>query len=616
MRKFKTESQKILDIMINSIYTNKEIFLRELISNCSDAIDKLYFKSLTENISGLTRDDFFIRVDVDKEARTITVSDNGIGMTADELDGNLGVIARSGSSEFKQQNSDENIDIIGQFGVGFYSAFMVAKKVRVLSLKYGESEANVWTSNGVEGYDVKPSTKDANGTEITLYLKDDTEEENYSRFLEEYTLRDLIKKYSDYIRYPIKMMVSEYQSGADGEEGKDVVVDKTINSMTPLWVKNKGEVKEEEYNEFYKANFYDYEDPLLVIHTKVEGKVDYKALLFVPAKAPYDYYSKTYEKGLKLYTAGVMISEKCADLLPDCFSFVRGLVDSDLPLNISRETIQQNHQLKAIAENLQSKIQKELLGLMGKDREKYEKFYKAFGLQLKYGVYADWGMHKDLLQDLLMWRSVKEDKMVSLKEYVEAMPEGQTAIYYGVGKSVAMVKAMPQSEQLLDKGYDILCCDTDIDEFAIKVLRDYQEKSFANIADEAAEESEDKPAEDHQDVFDYAKERLGDKVSKVKPTTRLKSHAVCLTAGGEVSLEMERVLNAMPNAEGNVRAERVLEINTTHPVFDKLCALYATDKEQAADLIDVLYDHACMSVGLSIDNPADYVAKVTKLLTE
>ena len=616
MRKFKTESQKILDIMINSIYTNKEIFLRELISNCSDAIDKLYFKSLTENISGLTRDDFYIRVDVDKEQRTITVSDNGIGMSADELDSNLGVIARSGSLDFKQQNTDENIDIIGQFGVGFYSAFMVAKKVRVLSRKYGEDNANVWTSNGVEGYDIKPSTKDTNGTEITLYLKDNTEEEDYDRFLQEYTLRDLIKKYSDYIRYPIRMTVSEWQpADEEGGEEKETKVDKTINSMTPLWVKNKNEVKEEEYNEFYKSNFHDYENPLLVIHTKVEGKVDYKALLFIPARAPYDYYSKNYEKGLKLYTAGVMISEKCADLLPDCFSFVRGLVDSDLPLNISRETIQQNHQLKGIADNLKSKIQKELLSLMDKDRQKYEDFYKAFGLQLKYGAYADWGMNKELLQDLLLWRSVKEDKLVSLKEYVEAMPEGQTSIYYGIGKSVAMVKAMPQSEQLLDKGYDILCFDTDIDEFAVKMLRDYKEKSFANIADEAVEDDDAAP-DAHQDVIDFAKQRLGDKVAKVKPTTRLKSHAVCLTAMGDVSLEMERVLNAMPNAEGNVRAERVLEINVEHPVFAKLCALYGTDQEAAGDLVDVLYAHACMSVGLNIDNPAEYVAKVTKLLTD
>ena len=615
MRKFKTESQKILDIMINSIYTNKEIFLRELISNCSDAIDKLYFKSLSENISGLTRDSFSIRVDVDKDERTITVSDNGIGMTAEELDSNLGVIARSGSSEFKAANVDDNIDIIGQFGVGFYSAFMVAKKVKVLSKKYGETEANVWTSSGVEGYEIKPAEKEGYGTEITLYLKDDTDEENYDRFLEEYTLRDLIKKYSDYIRYPIVMQVTEYQKAEEGEEEQEVKVNKTVNSMTPLWVKNKSEVKEEEYNEFYKANFYDYEDPLLVIHTKVEGKVDYKALLYVPAKAPYDYYSKNYEKGLKLYTAGVMISEKCADLLPDCFSFVKGLVDSDLPLNISRETIQQNHQLKAIAANLETKIQKELLSLMEKDREKYEKFYKAFGLQLKYGAYADWGMHKDLVQDLLLWRSVKDDKMVSLKEYVEAMPEGQPAVYYGVGRSVEMVKAMPQSEQILDKGYDVLCFDADIDEFAVKMLRDYKEKTFANIADEVAEESEEK-ADDHQDVFDFAKEHLGDKVSKVKPTQRLKSHAVCLTAMGDVSLEMERVLNAMPNAEGNVRAERVLEINTTHPVFDKLVKLFAEDKDKAADLVDVLYDHACMSVGLAVDNPASYVAKVTKLLTE
>lgn len=614
MRKFKTESQKILDIMINSIYTNKEIFLRELISNCSDAIDKLYYKSLTENL-GLSRDDFYIQVDVDRDQRTITVSDNGIGMSADELDSNLGVIARSGSLDFKQHTEDDNIDIIGQFGVGFYSAFMVAKKVRVLSRKYGEDAANAWVSNGVEGYDVKPSQKAEPGTQITLYLKDNTDEEDYDRYLQQYTLSDLIKKYSDYVRYPIRMLVTEYRKEEGDEADKPVEVLKTINSMTPLWVKNKSEVSKEEYDEFYKSNFHDFEDPLLVIHTKVEGKVDYKALLYVPARAPYDYYSKNYEKGLKLYTAGVMISEKCADLLPDCFSFVRGLVDSDLPLNISRETIQQNHRLKAIADNLESKIQKELLSMLDKDRDKYETFYHAFGLQLKYGVYADWGMHKDLLQDLLMWRSVKEDKLISLKEYVAAMPEGQTSIYYGIGRSVAMVKAMPQSEQLLDKGYDVLCFDTDIDEFAIKMLRDYQDKPFANIADEAVEEGEAQD-EAHKDVFDFAKQHLGDKVAKVKPTTRLKSHAVCLTAQGDVSLEMERVLNAMPNAEGNVRAERVLELNTDHPLFAKLCALYGTDPERAGDLVDVLYDNACMSVGLAVDNPADYVAKVSKLLVD
>lgn len=617
MRKFKTESQKILDIMINSIYTNKEIFLRELISNASDAIDKLYYKSLTQNIGGLTRDDFAIRLTVDEAARTLTVSDNGIGMTADELDSNLGVIARSGSQEFKAAaEQSDGIDIIGQFGVGFYSSFMVAKKVRVLTKKYGEDEAHVWVSNGVEGYDIKPSTKEEHGTEITLYLKDDTDEEEYSDYLTEYKLRELVKKYSNYIRYPIKMMVTCYRSGEEGKE-EEYQEEQTVNSQVPLWVKNKNEVSEEEYDTFYRTNFYDSDKPLLTIHTRVEGKVDYKALLFVPARAPYDYYSKTYEKGLKLYTSGVMISEKCADLLPDCFSFVRGLVDSDLSLNISRETIQQNHQLRAIADNLKSKIQKELLALQKSDRAKYEDFYKAFGLQLKYGIYAEWGMNKDLLQDLLLFRSVKEDKQVTLKEYVEAAPEGQPAIYYGIARNVAAVRSMPQSESLLAKGYDILCFDTDIDEFAARVLREYDKKEFKNIADEAvAEEDAAKGDQTRQDVLDFVQEQLGDKVGKVKGTTRFKTHAVCLSASGDVSLEMERVINSMPNAEGGVKANRVLEINTEHPAFAKLCALYDTDLESAKDLVDVLYDQACMVAGLAIEDAAAYVAKVTALLTK
>ena len=617
MRKFKTESQKILDIMINSIYTNKEIFLRELISNASDAIDKLYYQSLTENIGGLTRDDFAIRLVVDSQARTLTVIDNGIGMTADELDANLGVIARSGSQEFKaataQDGQANGIDIIGQFGVGFYSSFMVAKKVRVLSRKYGTDQANVWTSNGVEGYEIKPSTMDGHGTQITLYLKDDTDEEQYGRFLTEYTLRELVTKYSNYIRYPIKMMVTDYQTDDEGNETQ-TQTEQTVNSQVPLWVKNKNEVTQEEYDTFYKTNFYDSEAPLLTIHTRVEGKVDYKALLYVPARAPYDYYSKSYEKGLKLYTSGVLISEKCAELLPDCFSFVRGLVDSDLSLNISRETIQQNHRLRAISDNLKTKIQKELLALQKNDPEKYDKFYAAFGLQLKYGVYADWGYNKDLLQDLLMFRSVKEDKMVSLRTYIEAAPEGQTAIYYGIARNLAAVKAMPQSEGLLADGYDILLFDTDIDEFAVRVLREYEGKEFKNIADEAVAQDA-APDTQRQDVLDFAQQHLGDKVSKVKGTTRFKTHAVCLSAAGDVSLDMERVINAMPNTDGAVKAERVLEINVEHPAFARLCDLYDSDRDAAADLVDVLYAQACMIAGLTLDDAADYVAKVTRLLT-
>ncbi len=613
MRKFKTESGKVLDIMINSIYTKKEIFLRELISNASDAIDKLYYQSLTGTISGLSRDMFAIRLSVDKEQRTLTIADNGIGMTADELDSNLGVIARSGSMDFKQANDNEDIDIIGQFGVGFYSAFMVAKKVRVLSKKYGEDTANVWLCNGIEGYEIKPSQKEEHGTEITLYLRDNTEEEDYDRFLQEYTLRDLITRYSNYIRYPIRMAVTQYRSGDDvKEEDREYVEEQTVNSMTPLWVKSKGSVEQSEYDEFYKNNFYDSKPPVLTIHTAVEGKVDYKALLFVPSRAPYDYYSKSYEKGLKLYTSGVMISEKCEDLLPDCFSFVKGLVDSDLQLNISRETIQHNYQLRAIADNLKNKIQKELLALLKNDRDKYIAFYEQFGLQLRYGVYADWGMNKELLQDLLLFYSVKQDKLITLKEYTDAMPEGQDVIYYGVGKTPGMVRNMPQSEVLLDKGYDILCFDSDIDEFAAKVIATYADHSFASIANDNPDDDVKDTA--HEDVIAAMQEYLGDKVTRVKATTRLRKHAVCLVAAGEISLEMERVYSAMPNADGSIKAQRVLEINTDHAAFAKLCAYYGTDRELFETLSDVLYDQACLAAGLTLPDAADYVDKVTRLL--
>ena len=612
MKKFKTESQKILDIMINSIYTNKEIFLRELISNASDAIDKLYYKSLTDNL-GLNRDDFAITVDYDPQARTLSVTDNGIGMSEEELDANLGVIARSGSEEFKRQNLDDNVDIIGQFGVGFYSGFMVASKIEVTTRKYGEEEAHLWRSVGAEGYEIKPCERETNGTTVKLYLKDNTEEERYDDYCEEYTLRDLIKRYSDYIRYPIKMKVTEYRYGEDvKEEDRTYQEVKTINSMVPLWVKAKKDVTQEEYDGFYRATFHDGEAPLLTIHTSVEGKVDYKALLFVPAKAPYDYYSKEYEKGLKLYTAGVMISERLADLLPDCFSFVKGLVDSDLPLNISRETIQHNYQLKAIADNIKSKIQKELLALLKNDRAKYETFFKAFGLQLKYGVYADWGLNKEFLQDLILFESVKEGKQITFAEYVAAMPEGQTDIYYGVGKSALAVKSMPQSEALLAKGYDILVLSQDIDEFALRSMRSYQDKPFKSIAQEIPQEEGDGA---HKDVLDALKEVLGDKVGKVVSSKALGSHAVCLTASGEVSLEMERVLNAMPNAMGGIKAERVLSVNEDHPAFAKLCAYYGTDKPLFDDLAEVLYDQAVLAAGLELDDPQGYVDKVTKLLS-
>lgn len=613
MKKFKTESQKILDIMINSIYTNKEIFLRELISNASDAIDKLYYQSLTNNL-GLNRDDFAITIDYDAKERTLSVSDNGIGMNQEELDSNLGVIAKSGSQDFKALNQDDNIDIIGQFGVGFYSGFMVADKIEVTTRKYGEEQAYLWRSVGAEGYEIKPGERESHGTTVKLFLKPNTDEERYDEYVEEYTLRDLIKRYSDYIRYPIKMKVTEYRYGEDvKDEDRTYQEVKTINSMVPLWVKAKKDITEEEYNGFYRATFHDGEAPLLTIHTAVEGKVDYKALLFVPAKAPYDYYSKEYEKGLKLYTSGVMISERMADLLPDCFSFVKGLIDSDLPLNISRETIQHNYQLKAIADNIKSKIQKELLALLKSDRARYETFFKAFGLQLKYGIYADWGMNKEFLQDLILFDSVKEGKQVTFAEYVAAMPEGQTDIYYGVGKTALAVKSMPQSEALLDKGYDILVLSQDIDEFVLRSMQTYADKPFKSIAQALPEEEGDGA---HQDVLDAVKEVLGDKVGKVVAAKSLGSHAVCLTAAGEVSLEMERVLNAMPNAQGGLKADRVLSINPDHAAFAKLCAYYGTDRPTFELLTQVLYDQAVLAAGLELDDPPGYVDKVTQLLSK
>ncbi len=612
MKKFKTESQKILNIMINSIYTNKEIFLRELISNASDAIDKLYFQSLTQNL-GLNREDFAINVDYDPDQRTLSISDNGIGMSEEELDANLGVIAKSGSEDFKATNQGDDIDIIGQFGVGFYSGFMVADKIEVVTKKYGEEEAHLWRSVGAEGYEIKPAQRDSHGTTVTLYIKPNTEDERYDEYLEEYTLRDLIKRYSDYIRYPIKMKVTEYRYGEDvKDEDRTYQEVKTVNSMVPLWVKPKKDVTQEQYDEFYRATFHDGEAPLLTIHTSVEGKVDYKALLFVPAKAPYDYYSKEYEKGLKLYTSGVMISERLPDLLPDCFSFVKGLVDSDLPLNISRETIQHNYQLKAIADNIKSKIQKELLNLLKNDRAKYETFFKAFGLQLKYGVYADWGLNKEFLQDLILFESVKEGKQITFAEYVDAMAEGQTEIYYGVGKSALAVKSMPQSEALLAKGYDILVLSQDIDEFALRSMRSYRDHDFKSIAQELPQEEGETA---HKDVLDGIKEVLGDKVSKVKASTALGSHAVCLTAGGEVSLEMERVLNAMPNAMGGVKAERVLSVNPDSAVFGKLCAYFGTDRPAFETLSQVLYDQAVLAAGLELEDPQGYVDRVTQLLS-
>lgn len=622
MKKFKAESQKVLDMMINSIYTNKEIFLRELLSNCSDALDKLYFKSLNGGLNGMTREDFKIEIEVDKDKRTLTISDNGIGMTKDELENNLGVIAKSGSQDFKNENKDSadkgDISIIGQFGVGFYSAFMVADKVEVLSKAYGSDEAYLWVSSGAEGYDVKPAVKAANGTQITLYLKPDTEDEKYSEFLEEYKIRSLVKKYSDYIKYPIKMMTTHYEAPEkEGEEGKETQSLETINSMTPLWKKNKNEITEEEYNEFYKSVFMDYEDPLKVIHMSAEGVVDFKALLFIPANAPYNYYSKNYEKGLKLYTNGVLIADKNKDLLPDYFGFVKGIVDSEVDLNVSRETVQQSRQLKLIASNIEKKIKNELTSMLETDREKYEKFYKAFGLQLKFGLYESWGSKKDVLQDLLMFHSVKEDKLITFKEYVSKMSEDQKYIYYATGKSVDGIKLLPQCEKVIESGYDILCFTDDVDEFAIKFLTKYDEKEFRSVSSSDLGLKEEETAyEDAKEITDFMKEALDGKVADVKISARLKSHPVCISAQGDVSVEMEKVLNANPNKQMDVKAEKVLEINANHPIYGKIKSLFETDKDKLKKLTKVLYAQAQLIEGLTVENPTEITDVICGLLSE
>ncbi len=625
MKSFKTQSKRVLDLMINSIYTHKEIFLRELLSNCSDAIDKLYYKGLKEGLSGLTRNDFSIRIGVNKEERTLTITDNGIGMSESDLENNLGTIAQSGSLAFKEANADakdkEDVNVIGQFGVGFYSAFMVADKVEVISKAFGETEAHKWVSSGTEGYDILPAEREGNGTTIILHLKPDTDDDKYSSYLEEYEIRQLVKKYSDYIRYPIVMAVTRYkeqteEEGKEGKERESYLEDETLNSMIPLWKKQKSEITKEEYNKFYKDSFYDYEDPLRVIHFSTEGAVSYKALLYIPAKAPYNYYSKNFEKGLKLYTDGVMIMDRCEELLPDCFSFVKGLVDSELTLNISRETIQHDRQLKLIASNLEKKIKSELLDMLKNDRENYEKFYGEFGLQLRYGLYSGWGMNKDLLQDLILFRSVKTEKYVTLREYTDGMATDQKFIYYGTGKTVDGVKALPQSEKVLESGFDILCFTDDVDEFAIKMLGEYEGKSFKNILGEdlGLKEEDNAKNEEDKDMLEAIKTALGDKVSKVKVSTVLKSHPVCLSSEGEVSIEMEKVLSQMPNAQGDVKANKVLEINGNHPIYAKLKAVYAEDKDKVKDYADILYAEARMIAGLSVDNPTEIADKIFTLL--
>ena len=623
-KKFKAESQKLLDMMINSIYTHKEIFLRELISNASDAIDKLYYRSLGDSSLGLDRSDFSIRIDTDKDARTLTISDNGCGMTADELETNLGTIAHSGSFNFKKDNEKkEDIDVIGQFGVGFYSAFMVADKVTVDSKPYGSDSANRWESSGADGYTVTSCEKDGYGTTVTLHIKEDTDDEKYGEYLDTYRLESLIRKYSDYIRYPIimKITTSKLKEGSK-DEYEDVTTEETVNSMTPIWKKSDDEVKEDELIRFYKDKFFDYEDPVRVIRAKAEGTVTYNALLYIPKHAPFNYYSKNFEKGLQLYSNGVLIMEKCADLLPDYFGFVSGLVDSeDFSLNISREMLQHDRQLKAIAKSLEKKIKNELVKLMQDDREKYEEFFRALGSQIKYGVYSDYGMHKDMLSDLLMFCSSKEKKLVTLAEYVSRMPEDQKIIYYACGESVDKIDMLPQTESLKEKGLEILYLTEDIDEFALKAVDKYNDKTFTNIGagdfDLSTDEEKDrikKLNEESDGMFKIMKEALGDGVKEIRFTNKLKNHPVCLASVGEVTIEMEKVYNAMPSGGPKIRAELALEINSNHPIAEKIKALYLSDKDKLKDYAKILYTQARIIEGLPVENPTEYGDLICGLL--
>ena len=628
MKEFQAESKRLLDLMINSIYTHKEIFLRELISNASDAIDKLYYRTLEDGATGLSREDFSIQLAVDKEARTLSISDNGIGMTQEELDNNLGVIARSGSLQFKQEaEKKDEVDIIGQFGVGFYSAFMVSSRVTVDTKAFGSDEAWHWESTGLDGYEITPGAKADRGTTITLYLKEDSEDENYSEFLDQFCLQDLVKKYSDYIRYPIRMEVSHtHVKEGTGVDGKDPEYEthtevETLNSMTPIWKKAKSEVTDEEMNAFYKEKFYDWQDPLKVIRTSTEGAATYTALLFIPSHAPMDYYTREYEKGLQLYASGVLIMDKCADLLPDCFSFVKGLVDSqDLSLNISREMLQHDRQLKLIASRLEKKIASELQSMLNNDREKYEQFWKAFGLQMKYGLYDNYGAKKDELKDLVLFTSSAEKKLTSLKEYVSRMKPEQKYIYYGCGETVERVLSLPQAETLQEKGFEMLCLTDNVDEFALRMLMKYDDKEFRNISsdDLELESTEEKEkvkelAEENKDMLAFVKESLGDKVKDVRLSGKLKSHAVCITTDGMISTEMEKVLNAMP-AQEKIKAQRVLEINGEHPIFQRLQELYQSDKERLKLYAEILYDQALLLEGISLEDPSDFSQKLCQLL--
>lgn len=628
VKQFKAESQKLLSLMINSIYTNKEIFLRELISNASDAVDKLRFKGLTDESVGAK--EFAITLIPNKEARTLTISDNGIGMTKDELENNLGTIAKSGSLDFKTENVSEEIDIIGQFGVGFYSAFMVADKVTVISRAHGAADAWKWESEGTEGYTIEEATKSTAGTEITLYIKENTENENYDRFLDEYGIQSLVKKYSDYIRYPVQMMMTHtHPTEKPADAGDDWVQEyeehsamETLNSMIPIWKRKKADVSDEEYNDFYKNNFYDYVDPARVITASGEGTVNYNAVLFIPAHAPYDFYTKEYKKGLSLYSSGVMIMEKCEDLLPDYYNFVRGVVDSsDLSLNISRELLQQNHQLKVIRKAIEKKIKNELVSMRDNDREKYEEFWKSFGRVLKFGVYSDYGSHKEALSDLLIFYSAKEKKMVTLEEYVAAMPEAQKYIYFASAETTDRAAKLPNTEAVLDHGFDVLLCTEDVDEFCLQILRDYKEKSFKNVGSgnleletEEEKKAAETAAEENKGLLDAIKDALGGKVKAVKTSSVLKEHPVALSSEGAVSIEMEKVLKNMPGNDG-ITSEKVLEINENHAVFTALKNTAAEgNSEKLALYASILYEQARLIEGLPVEDPIAYAKAVCSLM--
>ncbi len=634
-KQFKAESKRLLDLMINSIYTNKEIFLRELISNASDAIDKLYYESITKNISGVDRSDFYIRLTPDEENKTLIVSDNGKGMTKEEMEENLGVIAKSGSFDFKAESEKkEDIDIIGQFGVGFYSAFMVSKNIKVISKAYGSDEAYAWESSGADGYSINKCEKDSNGTDVILTLKDDTDDDKYSQYTSEYTLRSLITHYSDYIRYPIMMNVKKKReiSASDEEKAKedykpayeDYIEDDTLNSMVPIWKRSKSSVTDEEYNEFYKTKFYDYTDPLKVIHSNIEGALNYCALLYIPSQAPYNYYTKDYEKGLQLYSSGVLIMEKCADLLPDYFSFVKGLIDSqELSLNISREMLQHDRQLKLIAVRIEKKIKSELLEMQAKERDKYEVFFKNFGMQLKYGIYSDFGANKDSLKELVMFYSSFEDKYTTFAEYISRMKPDQKYIYYACAESIEKISKLPQTELLKDKGYEILYCTDDIDEFALNVLHDVDEKEFRSVAGgdlgiEQSEEEKKKTEEyisENKELLEAIKNSLGNKVKDVKISSRLKTHAVCFASGEGLSMEMAKVINQIPNSE-KVHANKILELNAAHPVFEALKKEFEQNKdsEKIKTYAKLLYDQALLIEGIPVDDPVAFSNDICKLM--